>query len=311
MRFGSEMPRTPDTENGLEKLDEVLESAEAVVIGAGAGLSTSAGFMYEGQRFERYFSDFEKKYHYNDMYSGGFYPYDTEEEKWGFWSRNIYINRYMPAPKPVYAKLFDLVREKDYFVLTTNVDHQFQKAGFDKERIFYTQGDYGLWQCSKPCHKQTYDNKSSVVKMVLAQGFRIDSAGNLVPPVKENGDTDWSRLSMTVPAELVPHCPACGEPMSMNLRADETFVEDAGWFAAQNRYSDYLDAHENKKTLFLELGVGWNTPGIIKFAFWDMAGKWKNATYACLNFGQAFIPEDLKNNSIALNGDIGEILNAL
>ena len=190
MRFGSEMPRTPDTENGLEKLDEVLESAEAVVIGAGAGLSTSAGFMYEGQRFERYFSDFEKKYHYNDMYSGGFYPYDTEEEKWGFWSRNIYINRYMPAPKPVYTKLFDLVREKDYFVLTTNVDHQFQKAGFDKERIFYTQGDYGLWQCSKPCHKQTYDNKSSVVKMVLAQGFRIDSAGNLVPPVKENGDTD-------------------------------------------------------------------------------------------------------------------------
>ena len=311
MRFESDMPRTPDTENGLEKLDEILETAEAVVIGAGAGMSTSAGFLYEGERFERYFADFEKKYHFNDMYSGGFYPYDTLEEKWGFWSRNIYINRYVPARKPVYTKLFDLVKEKDYFVLTTNVDHQFQKAGFAKERIFYTQGDYGLWQCSKPCHKQTYDNKSAVVKMVLSQGFRIDIAGGLVPPVRENGETDWSRIRMTVPTELLPRCPVCGEPMSMNLRADATFVEDAGWFEAQKRYSDYLDAHENRKTLFLELGVGWNTPGIIKFAFWELAEKWKDATYACLNYGQAFIPEDLRNNSIALNGDIGEILNAL
>lgn len=313
MRFESEMPRTPDTENGLEKLDEVLEAAEAVVIGAGAGLSTSAGFYYEGERFERYFGDFGRKYHYRDMYSGGFYPYDTPEEKWGFWSRYIYINRYVSAPKPVYVKLLDLVKDKDYFVLTTNVDHQFQKAGFAKERIFYTQGDYGLWQCGKPCHKQTYDNKPTVVKMVLAQGFRIDSAGGLVPPVTENGETDWSRISMTVPTELIPRCPVCGEPMSMNLRADETFVEDAGWFEAQKRYSDFLDAHENKKTLFLELGVGWNTPGIIKFAFWDMAGKWEKATYACLNAGQAFIPEDLKlqGRHIALNGDIGQILNAL
>lgn len=311
MFFGGEMPKTPETENGVARLKEGICNADAVVIGAGAGLSTSAGFLYEGARFERYFGDFEKKYHYNDMYSGGFYPYDTLEEKWGFWSRYVYINRYVTPPRPVYSVLYDLVKDKDYFVLTTNVDHQFQKAGFDRQRLFYTQGDYGLWQCSKPCHKQTYENKDRIVKMVLAQGFRIDANGMLTPPMKDNGDTDFEKLSMTIPSDLIPYCPVCGEPMAMNLRSDDTFVEDAGWHAANERYGAFLNAHKGGKTLFLELGVGWNTPGIIKFAFWQMTGEWNDAIYACLNYGEAFVPEDIRDKSIVLNGDIGDILTEL
>ncbi len=150
----------------IAKLKEALQTADAVVIGAGAGLSTSAGFVYNGERFHAFFAE----YGFHDMYSGGFYPYPTPEERWAFWSRNIYVNRYMNPPKPVYEKLFDLVKDKDYFVLTTNVDHCFQKAGFDKKRLFYTQGDYGLWQCSEPCHQKTYDNEETVRAMLLAQG---------------------------------------------------------------------------------------------------------------------------------------------
>ena len=308
--------------NIIEKLKQKIEEADAVVIGAGAGLSTSAGFGYIGERFRKYFGDFADKYGFRDMYSGGFYPYQTLEENWAYWSRYIYINRYVKPPKPVYEMLYDLVdgREegdtvstpkKDYFVLTTNVDHQFQKAGFDKERLFYTQGDYGLWQCSRPCHKRTYDNKDKVVKMVLSQGFTIGANGELVPPVKENGNTDFSRLSMTVSSDLVPYCPVCGEPMSMNLRADNTFVEDSGWRDAAQRYSGFIRSCENKKTVFLEMAVGYNTPGIIKYPFWRMTAQWPDAVYVCLNYREAAGPEDIKQKSICLNGDIGEILSKL
>ena len=154
----------------IQRLGNVLEEADAVIIGAGAGLSTSAGFVYDGERFQKYFGDFKEKYGFRDMYSGGFYPYDTLEEHWAYWSRYIWINRYADAPKPVYDELLALVKDKDYFVLTTNVDHCFQKAGFDKERLFYTQGDYGLFQCSVPCHKKTYDNEEIIRKMIEAQG---------------------------------------------------------------------------------------------------------------------------------------------
>ena len=149
----------------IDRLRQALTDADAVVIGAGAGLSTSAGFTYSGDRFEKYFSDFYARYGFSDMYSGGFYPYKTSEEFWAYWSRYIYINRYMDAPKPVYQNLLDLVKDKDYFVLTTNVDHCFQKAGFDKKRLFYTQGDYGLFQCSGPCCQETYDNEAIVQQM--------------------------------------------------------------------------------------------------------------------------------------------------
>lgn len=305
MMFGRRIPRSQDTPDGINKLKKALEESDAVIIGAGAGLSTSAGFIYTGERLEKYFSDFVGKYHFEDMYSGGFYAMRwPAEELWAYWSRYIYINRYMDPPKPVYRELFGLVKDKDYFVLTTNVDHCFQKAGFDKHRLFYTQGDYGLWQCSKPCHDKTYDNEETVRRMVLAQGFTIEEDGTLTVP-------EGATLKMTVPTELVPRCPVCGEPMSMNLRADDTFVEDEGWHTASQRYSDFLRRHKDLKVLFLETAVGWNTPGIVKFAFWQMTNAWPDAVYACLNYNEAYAPDEIKEKSILINGDIGEILNKL
>ena len=286
------------------RLKQELETADAVVIGAGAGLSASAGFTYTGERFQKYFGDFIAKYGFRDMYSGGFYPFDSLEEHWAYWSRYIYINRYLDAPKQVYNRLYELVKNRDYFVLTTNVDHQFQKAGFDKHRLFYTQGDYGLWQCSVPCHNETYDNETTVRKMVAAQGFSFAENGDLYVP-------DGIKLKMEVPSELIPYCPHCHKPMSMNLRADDTFVEDAGWHHAAERYEDFLQSHRNQKVLFLELAVGYNTPSIVKYSFWRMTHDWLNATYACLNYGEAFAPDEIKRKSICVNGDIGEILTAL
>lgn len=289
---------TKDYSAQTEQLKKKINNADAVIIGAGAGLSTSAGFTYAGERFTRYFSDFIDKYGFQDMYSGGFYPFDSLEEYWAYWSRYIYINRYMDAPKPVYSNLYDLVKDKDYFVLTTNVDHCFQKAGFDRHRLFYTQGDYGLFQCSTPCHQNTYDNEELIHQMVEAQGFdKLIQSG--------------TSLKMKVPSELVPHCPRCGRPMTMNLRADDTFVEDEGWHQAALRYEDFLRRHKNLNILFLELGVGYNTPGIIKYPFWQMTDKWENATYTCINAGDAAAPEEIKQKSICINGDIGDVLSQL
>lgn len=268
----------------ISLLAEKIKCADAVIIGAGAGLSTSAGFTYSGERFNKYFYDFKKKYGFSDMYYGGFYPYKTLETYWAYWSRYIYINRYTDAPKSVYTDLLFLVSNKNYFVITTNVDHMFQKAGFDKGRLFYTQGDYGLFQCSKPCCSKTYDNESVVKEMIKRQ-------------------TD-----MKIPTELIPKCPVCGAPMTMNLRADDTFVQDEGWYAASKRYAEFLRRHKNLNVLFLELGVGGNTPVIIKYPFWKMTAENKNAFYACINFGEAMCPSQIKKQSICLNNDIGEVL---
>lgn len=291
-------------QNEVERLGRAIEEADAIIIGAGAGLSTSAGFTYQGDRFLKYFSDFAEKYGFKDMYSGGFYPYQTLEEHWAYWSRYIYLNRYRNAPRPVYEKLYALVKDKDYFVLTTNVDHCFQKAGFDKHRLFYTQGDYGLFQCSRPCHQETYDNEQVICEMVAAQGYGIGTDGELVLP------EDISP-KMWVPTELIPHCPKCGSPMSMNLRADDTFVEDEEWHLASKRYADFLRRHRNMKVLFLELAVGYNTPGIIKYPFWRQAARWENAVYACINYGEAYAPDEIKKKSICINGDVGEVLTQL
>ena len=269
------------------KLKNALENADAVVIGAGAGLSASAGFTYSGKRFEENFADFIEKYGFRDMYSAGFYDYDTPEEMWAYWSRYIYINRYTDAPKDTYKTLLDLVKEKNYFVITTNVDHCFQKAGFDKSRLFYTQGDYGLFQCSEPCCNKTYDNEETVREMVAKQKNR------------------------KIPSELIPRCPVCGKPMIMNLRSDDTFVEDEGWHSAAARYNHFLRTYSGKRVLFLELGVGANTPGIIKYPFWQMTYENPNALYACINYGEAAAPSDIKDRSIVINGDITEILNGI
>lgn len=285
----------------VERLRRALDGAQAVVVGAGAGLSTSAGMRYAGERFDRYFRYFGERYGFADMYTGGFYPFPTEQARWAYWSRMIYINRYMRAPRPVYEALHTLLRGKDAFVLTTNVDHCFQRAGFDKDRLFYTQGDYGLWQCSAPCHRETYDNEAQVRRMLAAQGFAFAENGDLYVP-------EGTKLKMEVPAECVPRCPRCGRPMRMNLRADETFVEDAGWHRAAERYASFLRRVQDKRVLFWELGVGYNTPGIIKFSFWRMTQDWPGATYACLNRGEAYVPEEIGGKSICIDADIGDIL---
>ena len=291
---------TGDSSDKTALIREKIQQADAVVIGAGAGLSTAAGFTYSGERFEKYFADFGEKYGFSDMYSGGFYNYDTLEEYWAYWSRYIYVNRYMDPPTDLYKQLFQLVENKDYFVLTTNVDHCFQKAGFDKNRMFYTQGDYGLFQCSKPCHHETYDNEESVKKMVVSQGYRIE-AGKLTVP-------EGTQIRCTVPTELVPRCPKCGRPMSMNLRSDSTFVQDAGWKAAAKRYEKFMEDHRGQNVVFLELGVGYNTPGIIKYNFWQYAYNWRNAFYICINKGDAYVPKEIENKAVGIDADIAEVL---
>lgn len=271
----------------INRLKNEIKNADAIVIGAGAGMSTSAGLTYDGERFEKYFSDFHKKYGISDMYSGGFYPYETLEEYWAWWSRHIYINRYdITAGKP-YMDLLNIVKDKEYFVLTTNVDHQFQLAGFDKKRLFYTQGDYGLWQCSKACHDKTYDNEETVRLMVKTQ------------------------KNMKIPSDLIPKCPVCGTPMTMNLRCDNSFVQDKGWYSAASRYEDFIRRHKERHILFLEFGVGSNTPVIIKYPFWQMTARNPKATYACINYGEAITPDAIKEQSICINKDISAVLNDL
>ncbi len=278
------MTSAKDCSDKGKRIKELLQKADAVMIGAGAGLSASAGFTYSGQRFEDNFPDFIEKYGFRDMYSGGFYPFESLEEHWAYWSRYVCINRYMDSGNGTYKRLLALVKDRDYFVLTTNTDHQFQKAGFDKKRLFYTQGDFGLWQCSRACHPKTYDNEEAVRRMFSEQ------------------------RNMKIPSGLLPKCPVCGAPVTMNLRQDDLFVQDEGWYAAAERYSDYIRRHEGMRILFLELGVGGNTPGIIKYPFWQMTAENPRAVYACVNDGEAVCPREIEKRSICINGDIGEVL---
>ena len=274
-------------EEQIENAVNFIKDADAVIIGAGAGASTAAGLEYGGKRFTDHFAEFIEKYggHYmTDMYAAGFYPFPSEEARWGYWSKHALLNRFDPPALPLYQELYSIVKDKDYFVLTTNVDHQFQKAGFDKQRLFYTQGDYGLFQCSKPCHRATYDNEEVVREMLKRQ------------------------KDMKIPTGLIPHCPVCGKPMTMNLRADDTFVQDDGWYRAAERYSEFLCRHKETKMLLLELGVGMNTPGIIKYPFWQMAAQNPNAYYVSINAGEAYAPEEIRERAICVNGDIGEVI---
>lgn len=286
----SKIPITKFTGSYSDKMAQLkkeIETADCILIGAGAGLSASAGMAYSGEHFEKTFSDFHQKYGITDMYSGGFYPYDSLEKYWAWWSRHILINRYTAGVGTPYKQLLELVKDKDYFVLTTNVDHQFQLAGFDKKRLFYTQGDYGLWQCSKACHNKTYDNEQMVRQMVATQ------------------------RDMMIPTELIPKCPACGAPMTMNLRCDDKFVQDDGWYAAADRYERFIRLHKGLHILFLELGVGYNTPMIIKYPFWQMTAQNPNAIYACVNLDPIICPKEIENQSICIEGNIASIVTEL
>ena len=291
-------------EENIAQLKEDLRTADAIVIGAGAGLSTSAGLTYSGERFEKYFFDFIGKYGIRDMYSGGFYPFPDDETRWAWWARHIYYNRYIDPPKNVYQDLLKLMKDKNYFVITTNVDHQFQRAGFDKSRLFYTQGDYGLFQTVDGRNGKTYDNEEWVMKAMAAQRFIRDENGIFQVP--------WDRLiSMRIPTELIPRCPDDGSAVTMNLRADDSFVEDEGWHKASAAYAGFLDSISGKHVLYLEIGVGANTPVIVKYPFWAMTAENPKAVYACLNFSEAFCPKQIEEQSICIDGDTGEVLEEL
>lgn len=270
--------------NQIAEVGKIIHDANVILIGAGAGLSTAAGYDYGGERFKKYFDGFEEKYGFTDMYSGGFYPYATAAEYWAFWSRNIFYNRYDQPPSDVHRKLLELVKDKDYFVLTTNVDALFQNNGFDENRLFFTQGDYGLFQCPTPCHNRTYNNEETVRKMIAEQ------------------------KDMLVPEELFPHCPNCGEMMITNLRIDDTFVEDFNWKMMSAHYKNFLQRHFREEIVYLELGVGSNTPSIIKYPFWNFTAENPNAKYICINMGEAFIPAEIENQSTAVDADIKQFL---
>lgn len=273
-----------DFQERIHKAKELIADADYVLIGAGAGLSAAAGFLYSGENFKKYFSDFEEKYGFHDMYSGGFYPYKTEEEKWAYWSRYVYVNRYKFKSNKLYKSLFDLVKNKEYFVITTNVDHQFQLAGFDKQRLFYTQGDYGLLQCSVPCHNKTYDNEALIIQMVNEQ------------------------KDMKVPSYLIPKCPVCGRPMEMNLRSDDKFVQDEGWYIHAELYKKFLKKSQNKKLVLLEIGVGYNTPIIIKYPFENMTYKNKGTSLIRINKDYPICSKEIIDKSIMFDEKIQDII---
>lgn len=271
----------------IAQLRKALDDADAVLIGAGAGLSAAAGLIMIGPRFTENFADFIAKYGFTDLYNAGFHQFDSLEEKWAFWSRHFILDRYGDIPNATYDVLKNLVADKDYFIITTNVDHCFQRTGFDKTRLFYTQGDFGLFQCSVPCCKKTYDNEAIVRRMAAEQ------------------------KNMRIPSALVPRCPVCGAPMTQNMRFDDTFVEDEGWRRAMNRYQEFIRQHRDTNLLLLELGVGDNTPGIIKFPFWQLTAQDPAFTYACVTLNDAVCPPSITDQSICISADINDVLQAL
>ena len=282
--FSKDLSTIKEFDDKIIAIKNLIEEADAIVIGAGAGLSTSAGLAYDGERFEKLFPEYIEKYNFTDMYSAGFYPFDTQEEKWAYWSRQIYYNRYEVEVGKPYLDLLEIVKDKNYFVLTTNVDYQFQLAGFPEEKIFATQGDYGLWQCARACHNKLYPNKSQVSEMVKTQN------------------------DCKISSDLVPKCPVCGGQMENNLRADNFFVEDENWHKSCKRYEDFLIENKDKNIVFLELGVGMNTPVIIKYPYWKFTLQLKNARYVCINLNEAYTPDQILNKSICINYDIGKTL---
>ena len=297
-------PAAAPYEEQLAALREKLAQAPAVLVWAGAGLSTAAGLTYAGARFQKYFFDFAEKYGIHDMYAGGFYPFPSQEVYWAWWSRHIYFNRYVDAPRAVYPNLRQLIEKKEYFVLTTNVDHQFQRAGFDPQRLFYTQGDYGLLQSVQPEVAKTYENREMVEAMLEAQGVVRGADGIFeVPPS--------GRLRMTVPRELVPVCPDDGRAMMVSVRCDDRFVEEEGWHAARARYHAFLAAHQDAPILYLELGVGCNTPVIIKYPFWYYTRENPNAFYISINLSGAACAASIRARSLCMEADIGRVLSDL
>lgn len=267
-------------EEQIANAAKAIKTAQYILIGAGAGLSAAAGLTYGGRRFTDNFPEFIEKYGMTDMYSAGFYPFPSEEARWGYWSKHVYLNRIAPEALPLYKKLYELVKDKDYFVLTTNADHQFYKADFGEDKIFATQGDYGLIQCIRGCHQKTYDDIGMMNQMHQA------------------------RKNCLIPSYMVPKCPVCGGPMNMNLRCDQYFVEDDAWHRAEYRFGEFLGKCQNEKTVLLELGIGFNSPAIVRFPFEKLARTKKNLSLIRLNLNEAIVPEGLGNRAIGINADL-------
>lgn len=279
-----------DYDEQIQMAVKMLQKADAILIGAGAGLSTAAGLVYSGKRFTDNFQEYIDKYgsrYMSDMYSSGFYPFKKEEEKWGYWAKHAYINRIEPEGLPVYKQLYELVKNKSRFVLTTNVDHQFQKSGFSEKEVFATQGDYGRIQCARGCHQKTYD--------------AIESFKQMVQVTKE----------CEIPSYMVPKCPVCGGKMTMNLRCDQYFVEDDFWHEQDAKFGEFLTDNMNKNLVLLELGVGFNTPTIIRFPFENLVRENKNISLIRLNLDEAVVPESFGKRAIGINEDIGKVLSDL
>ena len=252
------MTSIDDYSHRIDRLRKLIAEADSIIIGAGAGLSTAAGLQYSGEEFEHYFYPWMERYGIKDLYSSSFYPFKTEEELWACWAMHIWYARYRPEAMPLYRKLLDVVKDKNYFVITTNVDGQFEKAGFDQDRIFATQGDYAYFQPQSGFPKELYHNQ--------------DWMNQVLPLIRD----------CRIPTELIPHTPD-GQPVSMNLRCDDTFVEDSHWHQQAQRYSDFVRTASDKRLLLLEFGVGFNTPVIIRFPFEQMASHFPDATLVRFN----------------------------
>ena len=271
----------------IDRAREALSRAGFIVIGGGAGLSEAAGLHYSGSRFEENFADFKGRYGMTDMYTAGFYPFGTQEEKWAYWSRHILLNRWAPPALPLYKALYALVRDKNYFVLTTNVDGQFEKAGFDPARIFAVQGDYGQIQCAKGCHDKLYGDETLVREMAAEQ------------------------KDCRIPSRLVPKCPVCGGEMEVHVRKDGNFVQDKAWYEAADRYDKFIAGAAGKRTVFLEAGVGYNTPAIIRFPFERMVCRNDRASLIRINRDYPEPIDENRERTISFSEEMKQVISDL
>jgi len=264
-----------------------IKAADKIIIGAGSGLSTAAGLNYGGKRFQDNFADFISTYPLSDMYSAAFYPFATPEERWAYFSRHILINRFNAPVGQPYKDLLEVVQTKDHFVLTTNVDAQFQRAGFNTSKLFATQGDYGMFQCSKPCNNTLYHNHKMVNDMAAQQS------------------------NCKIPSALIPICPNCGEALEPHLRKDQYFVENDDWHTANNNYINYVRQIKQEKVVFLELGVGFNTPSIIRWPFEQLSKQVTNACLIRVNMDDVQANYQISDQSILCQGDIAEFITGI
>ncbi|WP_404900444.1 Sir2 silent information regulator family NAD-dependent deacetylase [Priestia filamentosa] len=271
----------------IEKAKKEIEDTEFILIGGGAGLSAAAGITYGGKRFTDNFSAFIKKYGLTDMYSSGFYPYKTQEERWAYWAKHIYVNRFEPGPTILYKDLYQLVKDRTYFVITTNVDSQFEKSGFPVDKIFEVQGNYGYLQCAQGCHDKLYYNESLVREMIK------------------------KTVDCQIPSELVPICPVCGGNMDPNLRINQYFVQDEKWYKQNKLYNEFLKQSEGKRNVYIELGVGFNTPGIIRYPFEQMTYHNEKATLIRLNKENSTGMKENADKTVTFNEDIKEVVSEI